>query len=306
MKHRLKHIVEYVLLRGLLAIVRIMPLRAALALGWLIGLFFFHVLRYRRVKADQRLIEVFGDRFSTKERRRIAWVSFRNICFNAFEAAHFSKQTLADIEASPFQPDIEKMQAYHREHGGFIFATAHMGNWDFAGLACHLSGLPIFSIARRQKNPLTDEMLNQMRGTTGMDVILNDSRALKNIIRRLKAGEIFALLPDVRSRTEALQIDFLGGKANLGAGAALFARQANCPIFPAILRRVGWTQMESTLFDPIRPDHSVDKAEDWQRMLQELMTLLDAEIRKTPEQYFWFNKRWVLDPIHVAAANKSE
>ncbi len=297
MKHRPKHVIEYVLLRGLLGMVRILPLRTALAVGWLIGLFFFYVLRFRIAKADQRLIEVFGDRFSAKERRHIAWISFRNICFNAIEAARFSRLTPSSIENSPFQPDIEKMRAYHREHGAFIFATCHMGNWDFAGIACHLAGLPIFSIARRQKNPLTDELLNQMRGTSGMEVILNDSRALKNIIRKLKTGEVFALLPDVRSRTEALKIDFLGGKANLGAGAALFARQANCPIFPAILRRKGWTKMEGKLFDPIYPNPAVDKAEDWQRMLQELMTLMDAEIRKTPEQYFWFNKRWVLDPI---------
>jgi len=306
MKHRPKHIAEYLALRGLLALVRILPLRAALALGWLIGALFFHVLRFRRDKALARLTEVFGDRFTQKERRHIAWISLRNTCFNAIEAARFSKLTPSDIEHSPFQPDIEIMLKQHREHGAFIFATCHMGNWDFAGAACHLAGLPVFSIARRQKNPLTDGLLNQMRGTTGMDVILNDSRSLKNIIRRLKAGEIFALLPDVRSPTPALQIDFLGGKANLGAGAALFARQTGCPIFPVILRRIGWSKMESTLFDPIVPDPSVDKAEDWQRMLQELMSRMDAEIRKTPEQYFWFNKRWVLDPIRGEATNGSK
>jgi len=297
MKHRPKHIAEYIALRAVAGLIRILPYRIALSLGWLIGSFFFHVLRFRRAKAEQRLIEVFGDRFSAKERKRIAWVSLRNICFNAIEAARFSKLTPADIERSPFQPDLEKMQAYHREHGAFIFATCHMGNWDFAGVACRMAGLPVFSIARRQKNPLTDELLNQMRSTSGMEVVLNDSRALKNIIRKLKAGEVFALLPDVRARTEALKIDFLGDKANLGAGAALFARQANCPIFPAVLRRIGWTKMESKLFAPIVPNPAVDKAEDRQRMLQELMTLMDREIRAAPEQYFWFNKRWVLDPI---------
>jgi len=79
MKHRPKHIVEYILLRGLLGVVNILPNRAGLTIGWLIGAFFFHVLRYRRDKALSRLKEVFGDRFTEKERQRIAWHSFRNI-----------------------------------------------------------------------------------------------------------------------------------------------------------------------------------------------------------------------------------
>ena len=49
MNHRPKHIFEYVMLRLLLGIVNILPLRAALTVGWLVGRFFFHVLRYRRV-----------------------------------------------------------------------------------------------------------------------------------------------------------------------------------------------------------------------------------------------------------------
>jgi len=285
------------MLRGLRVIVNILPLRAALALGWLIGKFFFHVLRFRRDKAESRLKQVFGDRFTAKERQRIAWLSFRNICFNAVEAARFGKLTPEKLQKMPLYSGIISMQEIYRKNGAFIFSTAHMGNWDLGGIACKLAGIPVFSIARRQKNPLTDELLNQMRNATGMEVVLNDSKILKNVVRRLKAGEVLAILPDVRSSTEALSIDFLGGKANLGAGAALFAQMANCPIYPVALIRRGWTHHEYKVFDPIFPDPSLDKKEDWQRMMQTLVSIFDAEIRAHPEQYFWFNKRWVLDPI---------
>jgi KDO2-lipid IV(A) lauroyltransferase len=297
MKHRAKHIFEYLLLRGLCSIVKFLPLRAALALGWLIGAFFFHVMRFRVDKALQRLEQVFGDRFTVRERKKIAWISFRNICFNAVEAARFGKLTLEKLQKMPLYPAIAAMQEVYQKSGAFIFATAHMGNWDLAGVACQLAGIPVFSIARRQKNPLTDNLLNQIRNTTGMDVVLNDSRVLRNVVRRLKAGEVLAILPDVRSRTKALTIDFLGGQANLGAGAALFAQMANCPIYPVVLLRHGWTKHEYNVFDPIRPDPSLDKKKDWQRMMQQLVSIFDREIRENPEQYFWFNKRWVLDPI---------
>jgi len=297
MKHRPKHIAEYILLRGLLGLVNVLPLRAALAVGWLLGAFFFYVLRFRTVEAQRRLQEVFGDRFTKKERRRIAWLSFRNICFNAVEAARFKKLTMEQLKKTALYPGIVAMQEIHQKNGAFIFATAHMGNWDLGGVACKLAGLPVFSIARRQKNPLTDDLLNRMRNATGMEVVLNDSRILQNVVRQLKKGGVLAILPDVRSRTEALAIDFLGGKANLGAGAALFAQMAHCPIYPVALTRRGWTHHEYKVFDPIFPDPSADKKEDWQRMMQQLVSIFDAEIHARPEQYFWFNKRWVLDPI---------
>jgi len=31
--------------------------------------------------------------------------------------------------------------------------------------------------------------------------------------------------------------------------------------------------------------------------LREVVAALDGYIQAHPEQYFWFNKRWVLDPI---------
>ena len=297
MKYRPKHIAEYILLRGLLGLVNLLPLRAALCIGWSIGALFFYVLKFRTVEAQRRLEEVYGDRFSLKERKQIAWISLRNICFNAIEAARFYKLTPEKIRQMPVYQSIEQVHKRYNAEGPLIVATAHMGNWDLAGFASKLDGMPIFSIARRQKNPLTDELLNKMRNATGMDVLHNDSRVLQNVVRNLKKGGVLAILPDVRSRTQALSIDFLGGQANLGAGAALFAQMAKCPIIPVVLTRRGWTQHDCTVFDAISLDPSKDKKEEWHRMMQELITVFDQEIAKQPEQYFWFNKRWVLDPL---------
>jgi KDO2-lipid IV(A) lauroyltransferase len=298
MKHRPKHVFEYALLVMAGGLVRTLPLWAAMGLGWLVAAGMHYLGGFRRKEALRRLEEVFGNRFSEKERKHIAWISWRNLCFNAIEAIRFSKLTLADINKQPLARVAPRLiQALEEEEQGFIFATIHMGNWDMAGVAADLLGLPIFSIARRQKNPLTDAYLNKARNAFNMEVILNDSKILKGVIRRIREGKVLAILPDVRNRTEAFPIRFLNGEANLGAGVALFARQCNCPIYPAVVRRIGWFKHEATVFDPIRPDAALDKTEDWKRIMQQMMDLFNEEIAKTPEQYFWYNKRWVLDPI---------
>ena len=305
MKHHPKHIIEYLLLRGLLGVTNLLPLRGALALGWLVAALFFHLLRYRRTQVDARLREVFGDRLTMRERHRIAWMSLRNISFNAIEAARFHKLTPDQIQRMPLYRAIDQVHQKYRSDGPLIIATAHMGNWDLAGVASKLDDLPIFSIARRQKNPLTDNLLNQMRNATGMEVILNDSRILQNVVRKIKDGGVLAILPDVRSKTSDIQVDFLGGRASLGAGTALFAQMAKCPIIPVVLTRCGWTQHDCIVFDPVVPDPTRDKKEERQRIMQEIISLFDAEIMRQPEQYFWFNKRWILDPARAHAVEKT-
>ena len=70
-----------------------------------------------------------------------------------------------------------------------------MGNWDLAGIITDLHQIPIFSIARRQKNPLTDAYLNRARNSFNMEILLNDNHVLKEIIRRLKQRQLFATSP---------------------------------------------------------------------------------------------------------------
>jgi KDO2-lipid IV(A) lauroyltransferase len=298
MNHRPKHIVEYVLLRFWLGLANLLPLRVALAIGWLMGHFFFSVMRWRRDLAIARLEEVFGDRYTPRERKQIAWHSFRNLCFNAVEAARFHKMTRKQVQQMPLYPDMMQVCELYKQNGPMILATIHMGNWDLAGVAGQLIDLPIFSIARRQKNPLTDAYLNRMRNASGMEVVLNDTRILQNVVKKLKAGAILAILPDVRQKESDVQVDFLNGRASLGAGTALFAQMAKCPIIPVVLTRRGWTKHNGKKFDPIIPDPTANKKEDRARIMQELVSVLNQEILANPEQYFWFNKRWVLDPVH--------
>ena len=297
--HRPKHIFEYMLLVSAGGILRTLPLRVALSLGWLVAKCMHHIRGgFRKKEAHRRLREVYGDRFSDKEIKQMAWISWRNLCFNAVEMIRFSKLTVEDVKKQPLAKEAPRLfKALEKEENGYIFATIHMGNWDMAGVTADLMGMPIFSIARRQKNPLTDDYLNKARNAFNMEIILNDSKILKGVIRRIRAGKVLAILPDVRNRTEAFPIKFLNGEANLGAGVALFARQCKCPIYPAVVRRIGWTQHDVTIFDPIYPDLEMEKADDWKRIMQEMMTLFNDEIAKTPEQYFWYNKRWVLDPV---------
>jgi KDO2-lipid IV(A) lauroyltransferase len=141
--------------------------------------------------------------------------------------------------------------------------------------------------------------MNRMRGGHGMEVLERDGgpRVYMEMLRRIRRGQVFAILPDTRSRTPALAVPFLGGTANLARGMALLAIQAGAPVVPVVMRRTAWRRFEIEFFPTLRPDPAADRDAEEMRITREVIAHFDAAVRATPEQWFWYNKRWVLDPV---------
>ena len=195
--------------------------------------------------------------------------------------------------------EVAKLTAHQTAHGGFTLAVAHLGNWELAGFtARRCDGLPIFVMMRAQSNPLTTAYLDRMREAAGVPALERHSKALAQIARRIRGGEVFTILPDIRAKTRdgSVVVPFLGGDAHLNAGAVLFAKHTNTPVFTAVVSRIGWTRHRIEVQEPIHPDPALDKDTDIRRITALVMARFDAAIRRDPGQYFWYNKRWVLDP----------
>ncbi len=299
MKYRLKHISDYTALRVLTSVISILPYRIALILAWILALIAFHIFRYRRKETLRRIQSVFTDS-SKKRARGIAWISLRNLFFNAVEMIRSPKATRDWVETliPGFSEKTEPISSHVKKTGrGAIIAVPHMGNWEFAGIACHQIGLPIFNIAARQRNPLANHYLTHLRKGPGIETIERGSGTLRNVLSRLHSGGILAILPDVRMRTADLQISFLGDHANIGRGMARFACKTGLPVFPCIIRRNGWSRLTVSVETPIFPDPDADKNNEAKRITQSVMDIINNAIRETPEQWFWYNRRWVLEPL---------
>ncbi|MBN2703662.1 MAG: lysophospholipid acyltransferase family protein [Pontiellaceae bacterium] len=294
MKHKPADLIEYAVVVTVGGFIRILPLRAALGLGWIAAAASHFIGRVHVERTHQRIREVLGADTPDKGVRRIAWIAWRNLIFNAIEGFRFNRLSPEKIRKQPIAQSADVMNDVLKERdSGFIFATPHMGNWEIAAVAGDLLGLPLFSIVRKQRNPLINDYINKMRQTFNLELIFKETKMWHGVVKRIQDGKIMAVLPDINNR-RGITVDYLNGKATIAPGAAYFAQMANCPIYPVVVRRIGWTQHHATLLEPIYPDPEADRAEDQQRIMQQLMSALSEEILKTPEQYFWHNKRWVL------------
>ena len=305
-KIKFKYRIEYAAVVIFEWIFRILPYWMGIGLAWLLARFAFHVLRFRRKEADRRIRQVFGDRISKREVNRIEWLSIRNTLFNIAELMSIGTITDKWIarHCNGAKKSVEDLNAILAEGHGGILALPHLGNWDLAGIVVAHGGIPIFSIAGVQHNPLTNDWINRKRAT-GITILERGTSAIRQVIKRLRKNEILAILPDVRMKTPDLPTEFLGATANLGRGMASFSHATGAPILLAKIRRNGISRHDLAVSAPIYPDKTLDSDADVRRMTDLVMHAIDAEIRAEPGQWFWYNKRWVLDPLTDGASDKA-
>ena len=302
MGHRPKHVVEYAAMRAIHALVNVLPYRAALAFGGGLAWFAFHIVRWRVAEAERRIRDVFGDGMPAPEVRDIARRAMRSFFGCVIDTLRVPRLTREWIDRHIDAREIVRVQDIVRSGSGAIIVTPHLGSWELGGVAAQMLGLPLFYIVGRQKNPLTDAHANRMRGLTGIETIPRGGPALRKTVKYLKDGRVLAFMTDLRNRTPGVKAQFLGHEANLVPGMGMFAKMAGVPIVPSVATRTGPTTHLIRFYPPIHPDPALDRDADVTRMTQEVMKIFDRVILDAPDQYFWFNKRWVLDPLEPDVA----
>ena len=295
----LKHVSEYLALRGIGTVAAALPYSLAMAWGRAQADLFFPLLGRRRREAFARIEEVFGTRFNRREIESIARQSWRNIVMNGMEMMRVGR---ADLEWARRVCPCDQYLRVLREHlqtgQGAILACPHTGSWEMGSVVSRLHGLPVFSIGAQQRNPLVNAYIQALREKPGIEIIPRGAGTMKRVFRKLKAGELLGILPDVRSREPGFSVPFLNGTANLHKGMGLFATQTGCPVFPVIAQRHGLVRHSLTLYPPVYPDPALDKQEDGLRITREVARVIDRAIQNEPGQWFWYNKRWILEPLH--------
>ena len=289
--------VEYGALRLACGLVNAIPYPVAMWLASFAAAFAVRVLRFKRARTMERIASVFPEK-SRAERLRIAVRSLANVLQTAVEmirAPHLTRKWM-DRHVVDGQMYKDRLQAYVDEGKGVVIMVPHSGNWYMAAWCMAAYGLPLFAIAAKQRNPKIDAWMKRQYGA--IEVLDRGSaKTLVEIKEKLESGRAFAILPDLRVPQPDVEVDFLGGKANVSHAGAMFAVRCGSPIVVAVMRR----ENGKHVFDHVgtlRPDPAVgDKKAEAARLTREAMKMLDGRIMAHPEHWYWYNKRWILQPV---------
>lgn len=300
-KIRLRHRLEYGAFRTVQFLIASVPIRwSGYFLAGLLRVVFRICWPLRR-ETVSRIREVFGETTSIEECRKIARTSVWNMLMNFIEMFHASKMDIDYLKAHVEGLEQAEKTLRHliNKYGGVVIALPHMGNWDLAAITCSNCNFPLMALARAQNNPLFEAWMQRNR----LNVQTVDRRHASSFVRiahHLKSGGVFAILPDVRHNKPAVSTTVFGKpNVQLGKGLSKFPRMANVPILPLTMERKDASHHAVHLYEPLFADLEVDAAEDAVRLTQKVWDLFEAQIRKTPEQWFWHNRRWLLTPLYT-------
>ena len=295
---RLRYRLEFAVFRMAFGLFAALPDRLALRVGaWLGELFYLFDARDRRI-AMLNLSIAFPEK-SVDERRRILRASCRNLGRVAAEFCHLpalDTERLASIVSFEDRAAWEHVIATAAERGAVIL-TAHFGNWELLAYLHGLLGHPITLVHRPMHNAIFDDAITAIRAKAGTRAIKKKAAA-KEAIRALRRHELL-VIPSDQNQTHSFGVfvDFFGLPASTTPGAARLAMLTGAPVFPAFLVREGESGRHRVVTLPevemLRTD---DRAADAVTNTQRCTRVIEDMLRRYPEQWIWFHKRWKTRP----------
>jgi KDO2-lipid IV(A) lauroyltransferase len=286
----MRHRIEYLLVRALIALVRIAPGPLVRAGGTVLGLTFYTVDRAHRRIAQRNLATAFPAR-AASERRAIARHAFAHFGRLTLELLRFAtlspRQMLARVE---FDGEERVRLAY--AHGkGVLFVTGHFGFWELQAMVHAVRVQPVTILARALDNPHLDRLLEHIRQRTGNTVVYR-RETIRRVMRTLQAGHGVAVLIDqhIMSR-DAIYVDFFERPAATTSAVAALALRTGAPVVPVFALPLGGGRYRMVYEHPVEPPRA-DAADAVREFTQRCTDVLEMYVRRHPDLWLWMHRRW--------------
>ncbi|HEX6574936.1 MAG TPA: lysophospholipid acyltransferase family protein [Gemmatimonadaceae bacterium] len=294
-KHSPAHRAEFVLARSLEKAVSFMPEGAADSFGATVGRT-LHGLGIRRETVDENLRIAFPDQ-TDEWREKIRIAAYEHLGREAAAMLRLSKLDSNAVVKRTVTHGWDELKEALSFGRGVLLVTGHYGNWEIAAATVASRGIPIAAIVRRQGNRLVDERLQELRRNLGVETIYQ-GQAPTRVPRILRANGVVGIVGDQDARRSGVFAPFFGRPASTHRGPALFALRLNAPVFSCIARRLPGDKVQYEVRGrhvDVQRTGNLDA--DVLALTTELSRRLEEEVRRAPEQYFWFHKRWKTRPL---------
>jgi Kdo2-lipid IVA lauroyltransferase/acyltransferase len=276
----------------ILFIVRLVPRRIGISFFRTLGLILYYLMPERRRIALTNLDICLGNSTSENKRKLIAKESFKNSISIAFDFLKIlqmppDKQSkLVEISGEENITDALKVKK------GVFAVSAHLGNFPLMLALMSSRGYRVNVVTRQIKAKWADKLYTDMLNRFGTGTITKERVAL-GIMRALKNEEIVGYVLDQNMQRETgIFVDFFGRKASTIRGLATFSNRYGSPILPAYI--VSSPKGHKVFID--KPYLYDSSQEDEMQLTQRFTSMIEAWIRKYPEQWLWYHRRFKTRP----------
>ncbi len=241
--------------------------------------------------------------YSAAEAARIGRRSLHHLTYNMLEFIWLEGRPERIRRCYRLPDDITARLRGHVERGErIIFVNPHLGSWEASGvMAPFYANVSMVAIAKPVRNPYLNRLLNRgnRERVRGLEIIFSHG-AIRAAVGALRSGRGVGTLIDqnTRVRDGGMFVDFFGLPVASSASPVTLKRYCDAHGIPAVI--VYGTSVRTP--DGLVTAHSEylsrpfgDYADD-REVLQELMQISEKYIRRFPDQYLWFYKRFQYIP----------
>ncbi len=274
-----------------------LPLNAAYKLATLIARFQYRVC-FRDRRAVINNIKVILNTDDDKVVEPIARELFINFSKYLIDFFRFSIVDDDYIDKYVKIEGQEHLDEALKKGNGAIALTAHIGNWELAGVITASLGYPVSAVALSHKHKRVNELFVKQRERKGVKVIPLGV-ALRRCFTAFKNNEVVGLLGDRDFTEGGIDMEFLGKTVKMPKGPAIFSLKSGAVIVPTFLIRQPDDSFKLVYEKPFFCEHSGNIEEDVRLVEKNIIAVIENQIKLYPAQWFMFREFWSQDANKV-------
>jgi len=277
----------------------VIPHRLAYWLCSVMGNALFYLSGNARRTVQGNLRHVFGPQVGRRKLNRTARGVFRNMIKNYYELF-----CLPHFTADQLRARVRVIGAKHMADGlqggrGAIIFTGHIGNFNLASQLAVLLGYPANIVAEQMHPPILHEFVNGLRERFGLKLIPLGPDVVRGVVHALRHNELLGLAADRDLTANSIPITFFGAATELPSGLAALSLRLRVPLIPIHVMRLGNDRSVALVYPPLQLTRSGDRDSDVRAGTQQVAQVLEAMIRRTPDQWVVMQPVWP-DPSPAA------
>lgn len=270
---------------GSLRVLQPLPYALLASLGRAVGSFAAS-LPLPFVRIARRNIELCMPELAAPAREALVKEHFKSLGLGIFETGIAWWGSKARVARMAHIEGKEHLQAALARGRGAILLSAHFTTLEIGGrVLC--DELPTNIMYRPTGNAVLERFLMRNRGLRAKRAIPRDD--IRTLISSLKANEPVWYAPDQAYRKKGAEmVPFFGIPAATNTATSRLARMTGAAVLPYFQERLPDGSYRMVIHPMLENFPSDDPAADARRFNE----LIEAQVRRVPEQYLWIHRRF--------------
>ena len=282
----LKYFFEYILIKFLFLIFKILDYEKASNLGEKIGRLFGPIFRSKN-KITNNLIQTNVGK-SEEERNKIInsmWGNYGRILAEYNFLERFKKGSLNSYIKIKGLEHLEKIKENKKQ---VVFVSGHFNNFELMAMQIDSFGIDVAAIYRPLNNFFLNKTMEDIRkNNICRNQIKKGKSGTRQLIEMFRNGYSIALMIDQRV-SEGIKTKLFDKDCLTTTIPAQLVKKYNCDVVPVYIERNSNINFTLHFYEPLNFEKGLSTFD----ITSKLNLILEKMILKNPDQWIWSHDRW--------------